>query len=154
MGSRKTFAFRCFILLLLTISQTASANGWQKVFGCGDALVVDKMVWNHNNGYSTTRQLVLRESKAIEYFLQNRAIEPEMINARGEFIYGGIEANNHDGIRFQSRCNPDTNICYVIRQMGQTTYRLEAWRTAFSNHGPQGLVADWVFYNCALYNNY
>lgn len=154
MRLNNSFSVIIFIFFQIFTIEHASAEEWHKVLTCNDELVVDKISWNSTRGHATTRQLVLRNPEAIQYFLSSGAINQNMINASGEFIYGGIQATSYNSIRFQSACDPTNNICYVVRKLDQSSYRIEAWRTAYSKFGPQGLVADWIFHDCSLSENY
>jgi hypothetical protein len=143
-----------WVLISLSLEGRVNAAEWFKVLDCGqDQFVVDKQSESRWGVNYEGRQLVLRDLNVIRYFGSKGALRSKDLNGRAEFIFP-VSASGGDDKVFQSTCRSDNNICYVIRRLNESDFRLEAWRTAYSAFGPQGLVADWVFKGCALSQNY
>ncbi|MGZ3769867.1 MAG: hypothetical protein ACXVCP_09700 [Bdellovibrio sp.] len=148
----KNFFVISFVFFQFFALQNASALEWHSVVSCNDGMVVDKATWVHRGENATAFQVVLRNQDAINYFLSTTAIDESMLNSNGEYI-NNVSQRGYNGFNYESMCNPDNNICYVVRQLDSSSFRIEAWRTAYSKFGPQGLVANWIFRDCYTNNN-
>jgi hypothetical protein len=131
--------------LIVLLSVTANASGWQKIQECENGnLVIDRddQGYKGGRGYGNY-QLVVR-GRAVDYLLSQGAISLRDVNTKQELV---LNIFRYDGqfISFRG-LNQGVQIRYwIINDNGNI--KLIAERDDRTG-GPRGELANWYFRNC------